>query len=155
MGVIKDGYDIFFDLWDRIIGQEKKKKRHLSDYLNQIALLLDSVEERFKKKEIPRREAKELAGLIYHADKMATPFKKKHPELAAVFDTQLKHVAREMQSADYFIEEEVRENRLSINKENLILSFTAEKQIDEACKELERAAGTISSYSKIFKQEGD
>lgn len=155
MGVIKDTYDIFFDLWDRITGQKKKMKRQLSDYLNAIASLLDSVKEKFKKKEIPRREAKELAGLIYNADRLATSFKTKYPELATVFDTQLKHIAREMQSADYFIEEELKEDRLSDDKKNLILSFTAENQINEACKELERAAGTISSYSKLFKQEGE
>ena len=155
MGAIKDGYDIFFDIWDRITGQKKKKKRLLSDDLSAIASLLDSVKEKFKKKEIPRREANELAGLIYNADRLATPFKKKNPELATVFDTRLKDIGNQMQIADYFIEEELREDRLSDDKKNLILSFTAENQINEACRELERAAGILSSHSRLFKQEGE
>jgi hypothetical protein len=155
MGAVKDGYDIIFDLWDRITGQKKKKKRHLSDDLSAIASLLDDVKIKLKQREIPRREAKELGGLIYNAYKLATPFKKEYPELADVFDIQLKKIGVEMQIADYFIEEELRDDRLSDDKRNLLLSFGAQNQIDEACKELERAAGVISSYSRLFKQKGE
>lgn len=155
MGTVKDVYDVFFDIWDRIAGQKKKKRRQLSEALSDIALLLDKVNEKFKHREIPRREAKELGGLIYNANELSAPFKKEYPELAKVFDIQLKKIGDEMQVADYFIEKELREDRLSDDKKNLILSFGAQKQIDEACKELERAAGVISSYSKLFKQKGE
>lgn len=155
MGILKDAYDIFFDVWDRITGQQKKKKRQLSEDLSAIASLLDSVKLKFKNREIPRREAKELGALIYNANKLATPFKEDYPELAAVFDVQLKKIGDEMQIADYFIEEELRVDRLSNDQKNLILSFGAQNQIDSACKELERAAGIISSYSRLFKQMGE
>ena len=156
MGTLfKEGYDVFFDLWDRISDQKKKKKRHLSEDLSAIASLLDGIIVKFKQKEIPRREAKELGGLIFNAKNLAAPFKKSYPELAAVFDTQLVKVGSEMQIADYYLEDEVREDRLSDDKKNVVLSFTAQNQINEACKEIERAAGVISAYSMLFKQLGE
>jgi hypothetical protein len=155
MGVLKDGYDIIFDIWDRITGQKRKKKRQLSEDLSAIASLLDGVKAKLKQREIPRREAKELKGLINNANALSTPFKKEYPELATVFDVQLEKIGSDMQIADYFIEEELRDDRLSDDKKNLKLSFGAQSQIDEACKELERAAGVISSYSRIFKQKGE
>ena len=155
MSVVKDSYEIFFDIVDRITGQKKKKKRQLSENLGDIASLLDDVRQKFKDNEIPRREAKELTGLIFNANKLAIPFKEKYPALAEVFDIRLNRIGSEMQIADYSIEEELREDHLSKDKKNLVLSFTAQNQINEACKEMERAAGILSSYSKIFKQEGE
>jgi 3-methyladenine DNA glycosylase AlkC len=155
MGIIKDSYDIFFDLVDRITGQKKKKKRLLSENLSRIALLLDRIREKFHHKEIPRREAHELRSLTYNAHQMAMPFKEKHPELAAVFEKRFQKIDNLMQLADYFIKEELMENHLSNDKKNLVLSFTAENQIEETIQELERVAGILTSYSNLFKDKGE
>ncbi|MEJ7676769.1 MAG: hypothetical protein WKG06_02590 [Segetibacter sp.] len=42
---------------------------------------------------------------------------------------------------------------MNFDKQTLNLSSIADIQINDACKELERAAGTISAHSKKFKGE--
>ena len=83
------------------------------------------------------------------------PFKEKHPELATVFEERFQKIDNLMQLADYFIKEELMENHLSNDKKNLVLSFTAENQIEETIQELERVAGILTSYSNLFKDKGE
>ena len=116
---------------------------------------MDDIRQKFKKNEIPRREAKALVVLIFNANQLAMPFKEQYPDLANVFDFQLGRIGSEMQIADYSIEENLREDHFSEDKKNLVLSFTAQNQIYEACNEMERAAGILSSYSRLFKQQGE
>ncbi|MFD2937728.1 hypothetical protein [Spirosoma flavum] len=155
MGVIKDVWDIFWDSVNLILGLPKRQKRHLSVALNDIATLLDNIREKFKGRVVPRREAYELIGIINVADKLAQPFKEKYPELAQVFDLQLPMIGKMMRDVDFFIDEKPRYSlHSSYDTKDAQFPAYVKGKIDEACEELERAAGIISSHSKRFKLEG-
>ena len=132
---------------------KKKKLRKLSEDLNRIADLLDRAKEKFKEKEIPKDEAVRLDIVIYYAEELATPFKKKYPKLAEVFDSLLPDIAWQMQLADYVIDGKPRGDApLSDDKKNIRLSFTPEDQINKAYKELGNASSAIKEHSRKFEQ---
>jgi len=56
MGNVKETYDILTDLWDRLLGGQKIKRKELADDLGAIASLLDQAREEFTNARIPRRE---------------------------------------------------------------------------------------------------
>ena len=127
---------------------------HLSEDLGAIASLLDAAREKFEKKDVPRREAKELATLINHADQLAGVFKAKHRGIAEVFEQELPQIGRLMRDADFFIDERPRYRlHSSFDKENPTFPSYAADKIREACEEMQRAAGKISAYSLKYKQE--
>ncbi len=148
-GIIK-GAGIF------ITGQEAQKKKklgNLSKDLNRIALLLDKANAKLKKREIPKEEAVRLDILISYAAELATPFYKKYPKLAEVFNALLPEIATQMQLADYVIDGKLRRDApLSGDKENIQLSFTPEDQLKKAYQELKNASNAIKEHSRKFGQ---
>jgi hypothetical protein len=154
MGIAKDPYDIVADIWDRIIGARTRTKSSLAEYLQEMASLLKEVKSKFEKREVPSGEAKTLALLINDADKLASVFKKKSPELAKVFDDQLPRVAEQMCHADFFIDKKARYYlHESFDTDSPMFPTWAEARIAQACKELERAAGTLSGFAFRFAQQ--
>jgi hypothetical protein len=154
MGIAKDSYDIVGDIWDRICGYPHRKKLSLAEYLEKMASLLREVKLKFEKREVPRDEAKYLAGLISDADELASVFKKDYPELAKVFDDQLPRVAQLMCNADFFIDKRPRyQLHESFDIDSPMFPTWAESNIAEACEELQRAAGIVSAYAFRFAQQ--
>jgi len=154
LGIAKDGYEIVSDIWDRICGEPRRKKLSVSEYLKEIAELLQVVRAKFERREVPRQEAYRLAQLINDADTLAVAFKKSHRGLAEVFDQQLPRIGHLMRDADFFIDGKQRYYlHHSIDTDNAKFPDYAKLKILEACEELQRAAGTISAYAMKFEQE--
>jgi hypothetical protein len=156
MGTTKDTYDILSDLWDRLRGGPRRKRLHLSQDLGAIAALLDAACSELQGKRVPRREAKELATVINHAKILAVEFKQDFPDLAVAFAEHLPKVGRLLRDADFFIDERPR-YRLHATYDTRSPTFPvhAERAIREACEEMQRAAGTLSAYSRRFQQESE
>src|SRR5712671_6169513 len=95
-----------------------------------------------------------LGTLINHAHELAAAFKEEHRGLVEVFELQLPKIGLMMRNVDYFIYEQDR-YRLQGGLDTEIARFPyfAETAIQEACEEMERAAGTISAYSRRYEQE--
>jgi hypothetical protein len=154
MGTAKDAYEIVADVWDRINGAPRRRTQSLADYLEQIASLLGHVRSKFEKHEVPREEAKKLALLISDAHILAAAFKKHDQELAKVFDKQLPHIGLLMRDADLFIDKRPRYYlHESFDVESPRFPSWAEQKINEACEELQRAAGVLSAYAFKFAQQ--
>lgn len=154
MASVKDIYEIVADSWDRICGGPQRKRRSLSEYLEEIAALLREVRLKFEKREVPREEAKKLAILINDAATLASAFTTKDQGLAEVFDRQLPRVGVLMRDADFFIDKRARYYlHQSFDTDNPNFPYWAEAKIREACEELQRAAGTVSAYAIKFVQE--
>jgi hypothetical protein len=132
---------------------KKKKLHNLSEDLKRIADLLDTAKAKIKEKEIPKEEAICLDIVITYAEELATPFTKKYPKLAEVFDSLLPDIASQMQLADYVIDGKPRGDALlSDDLKNIRLSFTPEDQINKAYKELGNASSAIKEHSRKFEQ---
>jgi hypothetical protein len=156
VGVVKDTYDILLDLRDRLTGQSRRNQLILSKHLEAIASLLDAAGTKLKNREVPRREAKELATLINLAEELAAASKREHSDIAYIFNEQLPKIGRLMRDADFFIDERSR-YRLhdSYDKKDPKFPLLAKKAIYLACEEMERAAGTISAYRRKYENEGN
>jgi hypothetical protein len=155
MGWVKDCYEILAGLWDRLSAEPRRKKLNLSEDLGAIASLLDAAREKFERKQVPRREAKELAILVNHADQLASAFKKQPRELVEVFEKQLPRIGALMRDADYFIDGRPRYSlQPAKDTDDPAFHFHAEDVIRQACEEMQRAAGIISAYSRKYQQGG-
>ena len=156
MGTVKDTYDVLLDLHDRLTGQKRRKQLILSKHLAAIATLLDAACKKLKNREVPRREAKELATLINLADELAAAAKREHSDIAYIFNEQLPRIGRLMRDADFFIDERSR-YRLhdSYDKNDPMFPLLAKASIHHACEEMERAAGIISAYRLKYENEGN
>jgi hypothetical protein len=143
-----------FAVWDRISGSPQRKKLSLAEYLEKMASLLREVRLKFEKREVPRDEAKYLAGPISDADALASVFKKDYPELQKSSRINSPRVARLMCDADFFIDKRPR-YRLheSFDVDSRMFRTWAESNIAEACEELQRAAGIVSAYAFRFAQQ--
>ena len=146
--------------WEIVSSNSKTKRRermlNLSRDLKRIADLINRANTRLKNKEIPSDESIQLDIVISYATDLATPFKKKHPKLAEVFDSLLPDIARQMQLADYIIEGKIRGNAVLTNdNKNIILRFTPEDQLKIANKELTKAATIIEEHSRKFESLGE
>jgi hypothetical protein len=149
-GVIKGAWEIFSS---KSKAKNKEKMLTLSNDLKRIADLINKANTKLKQKEIPTEESVRLDVVISYAKDLATPFKKKYPKLAEVFDSLLPYVASQMQLADYVIDGKVRgDTMLSDDNKNIILRFTPEDQLNKANKELNKAVSIIEEHGTKFEK---
>lgn len=151
MGTIMDAYKIVTDLKDRSNNKTEKKRLKLADYLTGIASILDAARDKLKREEIPRREGKELAILINHAEQLVNDLKDETAELKEVFETQLPKVGELLSNADVFIEWK---SRYELREDAEVFTPYSPYRatvIEEACKEMQRAAGVLSGYARKFQ----
>lgn len=156
MGAVKDTYEILLDLHVRLTGDKRRKQLILSEHLKAIASLLDAACKKFKNREVPRREAKELATLINLAEELATAAKREHSDIAYIFNNQLPEIGRLMRDADFFIDEKPRYKlHESYDKNDPAFPIYAERAIRLACEKMDAAAGIISAYQKNYESAGN
>jgi hypothetical protein len=149
-GVIKGAWEI---ISSESKAKNKEKLLALSNDLKRVADLINKAITKLEQKEIPTEESVRLDVIISYAKELATPFKKKYPRLAEVFDSLLPYVASQMQLADYVIDGKVRgDAMLSDDNENIILRFTPEDQLNIANKELKKAASIIEEHGRKFEK---
>jgi hypothetical protein len=147
-------YDILHDLIKLLIERKNLKRANLASYLGAIADLLDQARLKFSERKLPRRESKELAVLINHADMLAEAFKDELRGLKEIFDQRLPKIGGLMRVADLYINEKphYRLNE-SFGNKNAPFSDLHEAGIQEACTEMEPVAGELNAYKRILAQK--
>ena len=155
MAIFKDFFDIPKDLYDRFVKKRQKVKLQISDYLFAIADSLGKIKTQLESKQLPTEDGNFLNEIIKHANNFSKPLKRKYPELAQVFDNQLRKIVFEIQINDYYLDGKPRwDASLSENAENIILTKTHDSQISKASDVIKKAVGIISAHATRFKIEG-
>jgi hypothetical protein len=136
-----------FDRW------HTEDQRQLADHLKKIVELLNVVKKELKKGKVPTENGSALADLVSLAGRLAEKSEKRDVKMNQIFKVELPKVGELLKEADYFIDKKPRLPGHYAVRPGVTTVDTKRKAIAEACKVIERVAGSLSAYAFSLKNE--